>query len=68
MAPDVDLDKLASACVGKTGADVAWVCRRATYLAIREALEGSGGAPTVPPEGVEVSAAHFAEVLAAPQG
>ena len=36
LAPDVDVEDLARQCDGQNGADIAFVCRKATMLALRE--------------------------------
>ena len=61
LAADVDLDQLASLSVGMSGADIEWVCRRASMNAIRQFLvagkdTGGGGR-------LEISAAHFAAAM-----
>ena len=68
LAPDVDLEAVAAQCVGKTGAEVELVCRRATYLAVQTAIEGheTEGEPGAGP--VEITAQHFAAVLEPSQG
>jgi transitional endoplasmic reticulum ATPase len=44
LAPDVDLDALVKASPPKlTGANVEWICRRASYKAIQRAIEGHCG-------------------------
>ncbi|MFH1415694.1 MAG: CDC48 family AAA ATPase [Elusimicrobiota bacterium] len=39
MAKDIDLKKLAVETENKTGADIEYICRKASILAIREAIE-----------------------------
>jgi transitional endoplasmic reticulum ATPase len=40
ISPEVDLQELARLADGRSGADIAFVCRRATMLALREQLAG----------------------------
>jgi len=53
LGPDVDLEKLAAATAGYTGADIAEVCRKAGRIALREALTAR-----------EVTMLHFEQALA----
>lgn len=63
LADDVDLDALARASGGRSGADVAGICNRATYLAIREAIEAEERGTGAGPSEVRVTAAHFQRAL-----
>ncbi len=57
LAPDVDLDELASQTDGLVGSDIEAVCRRASMEAIREFLET--GDPERDSSGMQVGRAQF---------
>jgi transitional endoplasmic reticulum ATPase len=56
LAGDVDLDVLASITEGLVGSDIAFLCKRATMLAIADLIHEQRGKNH---EGLNVSAAHF---------
>ncbi|MFH0915254.1 MAG: CDC48 family AAA ATPase [bacterium] len=60
LAPDVDVEALATRSEGFVGADIEGLCRRAAALAIREFLERPGQAV----EEFFVSGRHFEQALA----
>jgi transitional endoplasmic reticulum ATPase len=47
LAPDVDIEEVASRMEGFTGADIESLCKKATLLAIAEFHDGTHGAPFV---------------------
>ena len=61
VAPDVDVKELARRCDGQTGADIAFVCRKATMNALREQFAGSAATLSVAQE-------HFDAALAELKG
>lgn len=60
LAEDVDLDELAKATEGYTGADIEAACRRAAMAAIRELLDRRDADRAA----MRITAAHFARALA----
>ena len=42
VSPDVNAEELARKCAGFSGGDIAFVCRKAAMLALREALKSGG--------------------------
>ena len=61
LAPDVDLKELACLSDGQSGADIAFVCRKATMLALREQFSIVGAAGTAAT--LSVARKHFDAVL-----
>jgi len=62
LAPDVDLDELASQTEGSTGADLESLCKKATLLAIAKYQDGAPAAPFL------VRASDFQSVLDSHRG
>ncbi|MCM2357397.1 MAG: CDC48 family AAA ATPase [Geobacteraceae bacterium] len=56
---DVNLDSLAGETEGLVGADIEFICRKATITAICEFVEKGAGDP----KGLKISAAHFREAM-----
>jgi transitional endoplasmic reticulum ATPase len=61
LAKDVDLESLADASDGLVGADLEFLCRRASLLAIREFVEG--GQPTEGYDSFCIKMRHFQQAL-----
>jgi transitional endoplasmic reticulum ATPase len=61
LAPDVDLDKLATETEGFVGSDIEAVCRRAAMGAIQEFLDT--GDATRDASGLVIEQRHFAEAI-----
>jgi transitional endoplasmic reticulum ATPase len=65
LAADVDLMKLARESTGMAGSDLAFICKRATLLAIRDLIGLSQGRRKAT---LAISTAHFQAAIAEIQG
>lgn len=66
LAKDVDLKKLAVETEGKTGAEIGFICQRASLLAIREFIEHELPKlkkKTSAEEGLKICGKHFEEAI-----
>lgn len=68
VAPDVDIDHIAKATHGFSGADLTEICQRAAKLAIRESIEkeielSKSGMETDEDPVPEITKAHFTEAM-----
>jgi len=63
LAKDVDLKRLAMETEGKTGADIEFICRKASMLAIREFIEHGFKNTDYTDKGLKISGKHFEEAI-----
>jgi len=64
LAKNVDLKKLAKEIEGRTGADIEFVCRKASMFAVREYIERNSAKEEISADGdLKVSKQHFDEAI-----
>lgn len=61
LAPDIDIGYLARETKGMSGAEIRFLCEKASLLAIRELIHGSKGTPD--PELLSIGKSHFDSAL-----
>jgi transitional endoplasmic reticulum ATPase len=63
LAKEVDLRELAGKTEGKVGADIEFICRKASMLAIREYIEKQKSLPDRQAGELKISKQHFEEAM-----
>ena len=65
VSPDVNLEAIAAATAGRTGADLSAICHRAALTAIRERVRETGGAgqDSVGTRPMRIDARHFESAM-----
>ncbi len=63
LAKEVDLKELAGKTEGKVGADIEFICRKASMLAIREYIESQNSKSKTQSLEIKISKRHFEEAV-----
>ncbi len=63
LAPGIDLDKLAAATAGMTGAEIEAICRQASMLAIRAFVASQPPTAEIKVNEFKITAEHFEQAL-----
>ncbi|AUX09003.1 AAA family ATPase, CDC48 subfamily [Halalkaliarchaeum desulfuricum] len=63
LADDVDLDELADRTDGRTGADIAAICREAAQIAVREYVDADAAGEEPDPAEIVLTMDHFDRAL-----